>query len=601
MNQQSTLQGQGLLIKPLISAIPAALLALIMMFACIALWPGMTGPLVHDDHRNLAPLMADKPSYRTAILENQGGPLGRPVTMLSFALQRVLGDSLEIREMKLFNLAIHLFNALLVYLLLANIFRIAGNQGPAAFLSLAATALWTLNPVNTETVLYVIQRATLLATMFMLVACLAYIHIRCSIRRIGPSAPGWSLALMSCWVLAIFSKENGLVLPLVLLFIEVCLFDTLKTAVLVRRGALLALPLGVASLFYLQHAGYIDYSARSYTMQERLLTQSGVIFHYLRESFLPLFTETGIFRDDVATQKRLFEIKPLLSIFLIAGFLLLALLNIRKPARLLALGILFFFMAHTLESTIIPLEMFYRHRNYFPSIGIVLAVTACLYLLAWPKINPGLGSLVLCVYLAFLVHASFYQSRTWSSYDAILLNAYKHHPYSVRLNLEMSGRLARQGDINTALQVNGAIINARPVFSMPLKIQRYYLYCELGQGMPAVEYQLLKNDINLFKPHLTSNAMDIFLTTYQDRRCDFIDLGKILDPLLSWADARRVDGSLAVAQLWNLDYYLVRMLVMLDREKEAMERLQLLASAGGKGAEYLLSDPGKTDKIFQKY
>ena len=600
MNRQSTLHGQGLLLKPLLSAIPAALLALIMVLACIALWPGMTGPLVHDDHRNLGPLLGDEPEYRTAILENQGGPLGRPVTMASFAMQRVMGDSLEVREMKLLNLAIHLVNALLLYLLLANIFRLAGNPDSAAFLALAATALWMLNPVNTETVLYVIQRATLLATTFMLAACLAYIHLRSLINRTGPAVIGWSLVVVLCWVLAVLSKENGLVLPLVLLFLEVCLFDTLKPGMLARWGALLGIPLGIASLFYLQQAGYIDYSARSYTMQERLLTQSSVIFHYLRESFLPFFTETGIFRDDVLVQKSLFEIRTLFSVFLIAALSLFALVNLKTRNRLISLGVLFFFMAHTLESTIIPLEIFYRHRNYFPSIGVVLAVTGILRLFAWPRLNPTLGILVFCVYTAFLVHASFFQSRTWSSYDAILLNAYKHHPYSVRLNLEMSGRLVRQGDINTALQVNGAIINARPRFAMPLKIQRYYLYCELGQGIPAIEYQLFNNDINLFKPHLTSNAMDIFLSTYRERRCDFIELEKILEPLLAWTDARRVDGSLSVAQLWNLDYYLVGMLILLDREEEAMDRLRVLADAGGDGAAYLLSEAGKTDKIFQK-
>ena len=163
----------------------------------------------------------------------------------------------------------------------------------------------------------------------------------------------------------------------------------------------------------------------------------------------------------------------------------------------------------------------------------------------------------------------------------------------------MSGRLVQQGDINTALQVNGAIINARPTFAMPLKIQRYYLYCERGQGIPEMEYQLLDRDINLFKPHLTSNALDIFLRTYRDRGCNFINLEKILKPLMLWSDSNRETGSLSTTQLWDLDYYLTGMLILLGREQEAISRLKMLAGAGGEGAAFLLSEVGKTDKIFQ--
>ena len=428
MSSQSTLPGQGLLFKQFLSAIPAVLLVSVICLATFTLWPGMTGPLVHDDHRNLAALLTENPDYHVAILENQGGPLGRPVTMISFAAQRALGDSLEIREMKVLNLVIHLFNALLIYFLLANVFYLAGSRESAANLSVAATALWVLNPVNTETVLYVIQRATLLSATFMLLACLCYLHARL-LHNSKQGALIFFLASVLCWVLAIFSKENAIILPLLLVALELCLFETLNTKTFTRWGLILGVPLGIMSLLFLNHAGYIDYSARPYTMLERLYTQAGVLGSYFRESFAPFFTETGIFRDDVVIQRNLFEIRTILALSLCMALLVYALIQIKSTSKLLALGILLFFLSHLVESTIIPLELYYRHRNYFPSIGTVLFITYAVYRLLLPKMNNTIGLLVLSIYLLFLAHASYFQSRTWSSYDAILLNAYKYHPF----------------------------------------------------------------------------------------------------------------------------------------------------------------------------
>jgi hypothetical protein len=40
---------------------------------------------------------------------------------------------------------------------------------------------------------------------------------------------------------------------------------------------------------------------------------------------------------------------------------------------LAAFGILFFVADHRLESTLIPLELAFEHRNYLPSLGLILA------------------------------------------------------------------------------------------------------------------------------------------------------------------------------------------------------------------------------------
>ena len=91
---------------------PAQFLLLLLVVAAAAYWPGLAGPLVFDDHQNLAPLkewLAGNSSAWRVVLDNTSGLLGRQVSMASLVLNvQLLGP--EIWGLKLGNLFIHLIN-----------------------------------------------------------------------------------------------------------------------------------------------------------------------------------------------------------------------------------------------------------------------------------------------------------------------------------------------------------------------------------------------------------------------------------------------------------------------------------------------------------
>ena len=64
-----------------------------------------------------------------------------------------------------------------------------------------------------------------------------------------------------------------------------------------------------------------------------------------------------------------------LSLLAWVGAVAVALL-LRKRYPLLVFALLFYLVAHSMESTILPLEMVFEHRNYLPSVGVCLLVAA---------------------------------------------------------------------------------------------------------------------------------------------------------------------------------------------------------------------------------
>ncbi len=58
---------------------------------------------------------------------------------------------------------------------------------------------------------------------------------------------------------------------------------------------------------------------------------------------------------------------------------------LRRRYPLLLLAVLFFLVGHSMESTLIPLEMVYEHRNYLPGMLVCLALAAVIVLPGFPQ------------------------------------------------------------------------------------------------------------------------------------------------------------------------------------------------------------------------
>lgn len=366
-----------------------ASLAAVAGLAVLVMAPGLWGGFFFDDHPNIVENESiqidslDGAALRQVFSGPAAGPLGRPVSVASFALTHYF-FGLDAFAFKAVNLAIHLFAGVLVYALATLLLRSAPAMPDKRryWLALWLAALWLVHPIQLTPVLHVVQRMTSLSALFLFAALLLHIYAR---NRGGMGGmAGLALAWGVVWPLSFFSKESGVLFPLFALAWELILrrashggLDRFARAFAVLAG--LTLAAGMA--YYLLPAGQwlrAGYALRDFTLFERVLTEGRVLWLYLGLILLPRLEALGLYHDDLPLSTGLLAPWTTLPAWLgLAGLIWLA-WRLRRSAPLVSFGIAWFFIGHAMESTVLPLEIAHEHRNYLPLFGLLLAAAALL-------------------------------------------------------------------------------------------------------------------------------------------------------------------------------------------------------------------------------
>lgn len=437
----------------------AALLALILSLY----WYGLSGGFFFDDMANIldVPELQPKEISLNTILDLSAagiaGPLGRPVSLLTFALNYYF-SGFDPFFFKLTNALIHGINAILLYFLMLLFLRAAstGNEtGNERITAAAIATLWAIHPIQTTSVLYVVQRMTSLSAMFTLLALFFHVWARqCSKpgpREIGSYVAAWCVF----FPLALLSKETGALFLLYVFAYEAILHPRRNGGNndnfgiwYVRSLSLL----GAGFLFYaLTSASFLSgYSSRPFTLTERLLTEARVIWEYVGLIVVPTLPAFGLYHDDIALSTGLFV--PLSTFLSILGLLVVAAVAflLRTRLSLVSFSIVWFLLGHSLESTIIPLELMHEHRNYLPSLGIFILIllfcrSVVQYLYSSQSTKPILGVLVLGLATYYGLLTFLRADMYGSDFRRTQVEA-QYHPDSVRSHYEAGALMAKLYD-----------------------------------------------------------------------------------------------------------------------------------------------------------
>jgi protein O-mannosyl-transferase len=435
------------------------LLALLALVTVAVYFPGLSGQFAFDDGANIE----DNAALRVATLSWDGilsaamsgksGPLGRPISMLSFAANYYF-TQFDPYFFKLFNVFIHLLAGFAVYLFTREL-SLALDRGAASHqrfllaktVGLTTAGIWLVHPLNVTSVLYVVQRMTSLAALFTFCALALYV---CGRRKVlgGQMRVGIVLILMGLGpvtALALLSKENGVLTPYLMLCVELVVFKfaapqkSVRTALIFFFAAIVLVPAAIGLANFSRIESYVigGYAQRDFSLLDRLLTQPHVLMFYLRLLILPSASSMGIYHDDFPVSTSLFQSSTtFLSVVAVLTLIAVGVIAIRK-APALAFGLLWFFVGHSLESTFLSLEMVHEHRNYLPIVGPIF--TGAYYL--WrTDIKPATVLAKWCIAAAALsVYASvtFGRSLQWSNVVDHIAMEVHNHPNSERANFEM--------------------------------------------------------------------------------------------------------------------------------------------------------------------
>lgn len=439
-------------------------------------YPGIHGPFVFDDLTSITKnsllqlTELDSSSLFNVATSGNAGPLKRPVAMLSFALNYYFAGTYEPVAFKLTNIIIHGINTVLLFILSLQILTLSPAFKGNKFLFAAAVSLiWCAHPINLTSVLYVVQRMTALSTLFSLSCIILYISAR---QQQMIKQPPWrSLSLFigsaASLSLALFSKENAVLVPLFILLIEWLFFSSKTpwryfTALATSQRTFIWLSLAVvSSSFLIWVTGFAEpgFSSRPFSMYERVLTESRVICFYLSLIFIPRINAFGLFHDDISISTSLLTPWTTIPSILLITALILTALHYRKKNPLFTFGILWFFIGHLLESTIFSLEIAHEHRNHLPSMGIILAAASLLPYLTFNRNKLMTSVAAILLILGLITHL---RATQWSSYSSLAYHEAKHHPASPASQVLLSNAAFKTGQFIVAIAANKQAMTLAP-------------------------------------------------------------------------------------------------------------------------------------------
>src|SRR5690606_18751837 len=115
---------------------------------------------------------------------------------------------------------------------------------------------------------------------------------------------------------------------------------------------------------------------------------------------------------------------------------------VQRPRRpLFCLGILWFFGGHLMTGTVLPLELVYEHRNYFPAAGLLLVLASLLVLEPLPKATPRMAVAIACAAFAFHAFGTHLRAREWGNPLALAQSEAAKRPASISAQYEFGRSL----------------------------------------------------------------------------------------------------------------------------------------------------------------
>lgn len=517
------------------------LLAILIVLTVFVYWRGLSGPFFLDDYANtlqVAPATASFGELFDIATRNESGLLRRPIPNLSFAANFLISGHTPFNY-KAFNLAIHLACSFVVLALTITLARFQLKEHYAEAAGWTAAFLWAVHPLHASTVLYIVQRMAQLSCLFILLATLVYARWRLRIETATLKNTAITIVVTGAFgLLSLLSKENAILLPLLLASVEIyargCLPHNHPTFYSKwAQGALILAPslLLIGGVIFTWQFALSTYTARDFSLSERLATQPVVHLTYLKQLLLPSQAWMSLFHDDFKVYNWDHPY-PWLASGGIAT-LLLAAFAARRRAPELSLATFWFFSAHLLEGSIYGLEMVWEHRNYLPSTGLIVGIT----IFAWrtlPKIHTYLPIAVATAATLLLSGSCLERSIILSSNSNTATHQLKFHPMSMRtLTLQLGEELRSKDSIAIQLRINQII----DVEKHPLKgrLLGVLASCETGPYWPHIYSSIAEIQTTPFEKGYAPQ-IETIVDAYTSGQCELIP---------AWAIKAIIDGALA--------------------------------------------------------
>jgi tetratricopeptide (TPR) repeat protein len=283
------------------------------------------------------------------------------------------------------------------------------------------------------------------------------------------------------WILGLLSKEHVAIVPILILIHELFLFRKGDFSVNWRLAGLPVLLGAVLVYHYLGTSPWLyitsAYEHRDYTLAERLMTQSRVLWHYLSLFFFPV-AERFVFLYDYPISRGLFRpVATIVSILSWLGMFGIA-WHVRKRWPVFTWMLLCFITAHLIESSVIPLEMVYEHRMYFPSLFLTFGTTLIVAdFFSQNTVKPKIRFGILMMILLILGFATYTRNLDFKDAETVYRSDLEKFPENLRVRQNLALTLFTYGDSTEGGMRLKQLASEYP-YNIPIQIN-WHLYLDI--------------------------------------------------------------------------------------------------------------------------
>lgn len=338
-------------------------------------------------------------------------------------------------------------------------------------LAIAIAALFAAHPVHVEAVAIAVNQAELLVALFSLAAIIWYLDAS---RRNVPTPREWAM-IGACCVGASLSKENGFVLPALILAAEIFLVERRTSDDSRRIATGIAALFVVDALIFASRAMVLTGSAGGSFVAEaliekgfgvRVLTMLAVVPRWMRLFVWPGHLQLDYSPNEIVASTSMGRLEAF-GVAIVIGALVLIMLA-RRRAPVVAFGIAWAMIALVpVSNLIVPTGVVLAERTLFlPSIGYIIAAGAGMDLLIGRR-TPRRGDRALAIPIFFAIVAMDVSRSAWRHRDflndwVLWTRTARDAPLSFRAQRAYGEALMQMGQKSLAIDAYQKSIAAAP-------------------------------------------------------------------------------------------------------------------------------------------
>jgi len=381
---------------------------------------------------------------------------GRAIGDLTFAVNYRIGRS-DPFTYHLVNIFFHILTGLSVFVLIKELFN--GGHGSSDYLkeksdliAFWVTTLFLVHPVQTQAVTYIIQRYSILVTLFYLLTLIFFLKYK----RDDKGSKRYYIISIFFAFLAIHTKQNAFILPFVILFLESVYFKSslLKRTTWVRLSPFFFLAFLIPAriiwpeFFSLTHDNLSSHLVDLSTTAEKAGSISG--FFSKGYTFL-FFVEALLWPVHLTIHHGFVSITTIWHIAVISAYILIGILiaiaiYTAKKYPLLCFGIFFFLITPSIEVFWPGIENFYEHWAYLASIGMILSFVYALFLLAKNEFSEKIIVAILVLLTLTFSYMTYSRNFDWKTEGSLWKSAYETNPDDIFITYSYGRHLMESGN-----------------------------------------------------------------------------------------------------------------------------------------------------------